>query len=651
MRDQEIAKLEAKLKSEPLRSVPDIIDSKGINYERAKDVAGRIEQGELEIKRLDPAGEQGRIKGGTRAIEATVILARNERASEEAGSRTHPVKRQEKLLEEYAKREGIWIDPKEFNTERQGFISKGVEAYVHRDPDGESVTKLIDYKMIDRHATPLDFIDNRIALFNHLFPGTPYELVGFTRMGDDFRFIVKQPLIRDAFYSTPAERQAYMQGKGLTMTDKYGQAFANEIYHVSDLHEKNALKMPDGTIVAIDAVPKAKEVRDFEVVEVNEPLRATADVFYDDNGEPNYEHIADTAEKVLSGRHTIQRLAPEGERGRIKSGRVGIESSILVGAAKSTDTSSRDQKAADERALEKYAKQKGVWFDHSAFVAKNPYLTRGTEALIYHDADDPNSVLKLTPITVSGMESDALHFFDDKVALHNALPNTAPYEVVGYTRNGEGVFQVVLRQPFIKGEEITEPSDDVAQMMQKDAGLFQKPNGGYANSTLEVLDIDKHNVIKTDDGRYIIIDPIISYVKNEDYQPFEVVEKGEALRSTPDESSPFYSRVESLITDKMPPKATPQQVTALLLKNGTKELDPEFIALKVWLDDQGGSVTKADVAEFVAANKVQVEEVVKGDDKVNIEKAKAIALSHGHPSCFVVRLLRHRLAPFPLRRS
>lgn len=267
-----------------LRSIPEtdplqgIITDRGIDYERATTIAREVLSGKQEIRRLSPEGERGRIAGGERNVIATLILAGNERASEEAGSRTHPVKRQERVLEEYAKREGIWLDPKEFNTERNGFISKGVEAYVHRSDDGNTVTKLMDYKMIDRHATPLDFIDNRISAFNYLFPETKYELVGFTRDSKgDFRFVVKQRLIRDAVYSTPVERQNLMRDKGLEMTDKYGEAFANNLYKVSDLHEKNALKGKDGNIYVIDAVPKAKQVQPFTVVRPDEALRSVAE--------------------------------------------------------------------------------------------------------------------------------------------------------------------------------------------------------------------------------------------------------------------------------------------------------------------------------------------------------------------------------------
>lgn len=36
----------------------------GIDYDKAKDVARRVEQGELEIVRVDPQWERDRIAGG-----------------------------------------------------------------------------------------------------------------------------------------------------------------------------------------------------------------------------------------------------------------------------------------------------------------------------------------------------------------------------------------------------------------------------------------------------------------------------------------------------------------------------------------------------------------------------------------------------------
>jgi len=124
--------------------------------------------------------------------------------------------------------------------------------------------------------------------------------------------------------------------------------------------------------------------------------------------------------------------------------------------------------------------------------------------------------------------------------------------------------------------------------------------------------------------RSTVLEPITVYRVNADTQIKSAIgnhgtfDPSDADITKSISSEPFYSRVESII-NKMPDRATPQQVTALLLKNGVKELDPEYQALKVWLEDQGGSVSKADVAEFVAANKIEVEEVVKGEPEYDIE--------------------------------
>jgi hypothetical protein len=50
----------------------------------------------------------------------------------------------------------------------------GAEADVYYMPDG-TVTKVVEHS-----NTPLEFLDDRISLYNHLFPETSYELIGFT---------------------------------------------------------------------------------------------------------------------------------------------------------------------------------------------------------------------------------------------------------------------------------------------------------------------------------------------------------------------------------------------------------------------------------------------------------------------------------------
>jgi len=91
-------------------------------YDSITDVAGRVRRGSLAIGRLDPEAEQGRIAGGQRNVEASVIPEADATANQEAsatgrsrvGSHSDTVRRQERLLENYAKRESIWFDYNKF---------------------------------------------------------------------------------------------------------------------------------------------------------------------------------------------------------------------------------------------------------------------------------------------------------------------------------------------------------------------------------------------------------------------------------------------------------------------------------------------------------------------------------------------------------
>jgi hypothetical protein len=92
------------------------------DYEQVKNVAARIRSGEYQIDRLDSGGEQGRIAGGQRNVEASLIAGADEATGQGTSAAGKPrveshsdtVKRQERLLESYARREGIWFSQRQF---------------------------------------------------------------------------------------------------------------------------------------------------------------------------------------------------------------------------------------------------------------------------------------------------------------------------------------------------------------------------------------------------------------------------------------------------------------------------------------------------------------------------------------------------------
>lgn len=81
------------------------------------------------------------------------------------------------------------------------------------------------------------------------------------------------------------------------------------------------------------------------------------------------------------------------------------------------------------------------------------------------------------------------------------------------------------------------------------------------------------------------------------------------------EAPGFFSQLERTIESKMPEKAHPGQIQGILRnpQNGVKPDEVKWSGIMEWLGQQGGSVTKKQVLDFVRANEVKLTEVRKED--------------------------------------
>ncbi|GHT87520.1 hypothetical protein FACS189474_0500 [Bacteroidia bacterium] len=75
---------------------------KHVHYDSIRKTAKEIIEGSRRIYRLIPKGEKGRIEGGARNVEASVLIGTEERTDLSDPGR-HQALIQERLLEEYAK--------------------------------------------------------------------------------------------------------------------------------------------------------------------------------------------------------------------------------------------------------------------------------------------------------------------------------------------------------------------------------------------------------------------------------------------------------------------------------------------------------------------------------------------------------------------
>ena len=225
-------------------------------YSKIRTEATDIIQGHKRISRLPEQAERGRIEGGERTIQASIIVGKN-------GSRLQalPIRelkeQQEQKLEEWAKHEKIWLDHEDIRKNWKRLDDgTSMEAEVYNFPETRTVRKVFHYDKMNFNDTPLNFIDNRIAIHNTLFPATKYTMLGVTKTYKGLAFVLEQPFIEDGVTMTKQETADYMKSKGFPNHDD--TYHWNDYYIVGDLHKNNIMKVVDGNVIVFIIDPDAR---------------------------------------------------------------------------------------------------------------------------------------------------------------------------------------------------------------------------------------------------------------------------------------------------------------------------------------------------------------------------------------------------------
>ncbi|MFZ1699810.1 MAG: hypothetical protein WBO10_17495 [Pyrinomonadaceae bacterium] len=233
-------------------SLASVYNAEGeISYEIVKAIAARIISGSCRIVRLNDREEHGRIFGGQRNVESSLIAGAEEGTSPKGESQERAVQRSEEALEVYARHEGIWVEDLDSEYPQ---IAEGFEAIVYADSNPDFVIKSARFA----DSSPLETLDQRISLFNFLFPETAYELIGFTRDSKGLRFVLLQRFIIGNIEIEDVKGLASrMRQEGLFATANSSKNFDNSNYSVRDVHNQNYIKVGDDVFI-IDAITTLK---------------------------------------------------------------------------------------------------------------------------------------------------------------------------------------------------------------------------------------------------------------------------------------------------------------------------------------------------------------------------------------------------------
>ncbi len=159
---------------------------------------------------------------------------------------------QQSCLNNYAQQNNLWLPAPTDN-----FLARGGESRVFLSADGRNVIKLNDGGY---YATWTEYFNN-LVIHNLLFPGTAYNLIGFTMSDNQFCVMLEQPFIEGG-QADLGDIEAFLtfnDFKKFRRQDYYNTAFR---LMLEDMHDENVIAK-EGLLFFIDTV--------FYILGENEP--------------------------------------------------------------------------------------------------------------------------------------------------------------------------------------------------------------------------------------------------------------------------------------------------------------------------------------------------------------------------------------------
>lgn len=210
--------------------------------------------GRLLFARYTDNEQFGCAAGGTIHVIAS-ILAGAETPADQLTAPEGSFKREQQraqaqaaVIERWARTVGCWIDnvDDEYENLFGEQLAEGGEAHVY--DNGSTIVKRIG---LDYYILPSLALD-RISLHNALFPSTRMSVLGFGRTSQgEFQILVQQNFIFGSRL-TDYEIQEYAESMGFQLINPRNWTYATPSIYLSDLHDENVIRSPQGNIFVID---------------------------------------------------------------------------------------------------------------------------------------------------------------------------------------------------------------------------------------------------------------------------------------------------------------------------------------------------------------------------------------------------------------
>ena len=230
---------------------------------------------------------------------------------------------------------------------------------------------------------------------------------------------------------------------------------------------------------------------------------------------------------ILNGRANIHRFNLQEHAGLCTAGasligaytvccyaRASFEPSRFSSESKASCPSNWEIDAKQEEVLQQWAEAQKLWIPESEqwiISTFGPKIAQGAEAKVYYKEGDISVVKERTSIYATlGKALEA-------IVLHNALFPETPMSVIGFTRDSDGLFRIILTQPYINCKRLATKAEIDEMVTAKGFRDNREGEGvNYIGDRLYLEDMHPANVfIDALTDKPICIDCIVKFIKKE----------------------------------------------------------------------------------------------------------------------------------------
>ena len=225
---------------------------------------------------------------------------------------------------------------------------------------------------------------------------------------------------------------------------------------------------------------------------------------------------------ILNGKSNLTKFNQKEHAGLCCAGEVLIGAYVVCNYARTSLTTSGDAFESkrnvpnweidelQEKLVQEWAESKQIWFPNAEEERESVYgcmIAPGAEAKVFYK-DNETSVIKLRTSIYATLERAF-----ESIVLHNTLFPETPMNVIGFTRDKDGLFRTILTQPYVCCDRLATKEEIDSMVGEK--GFIDNHNGqgvNYISERLHLEDMHPANVfIDSISLKPVCIDCIVKF--------------------------------------------------------------------------------------------------------------------------------------------